>query len=111
VLALNAERGPRWVNVHNVYLQHAVDLGLPGLALFLLLLGACLGSASRAEAAARARPGLAPVFHLAAGIRVSLIGFAVAALFHPSAYHFYFYYVAGLAVAARAIMESQRAAV
>jgi hypothetical protein len=41
-------------------------------------------------------------------IQVSLVAFAVAALFHPSAYHFYFYYVAGLAVAARAIAEGQR---
>ena len=37
VLALNRERGPTWRMVHNVYLQYAVDLGVPGLLLFLWL--------------------------------------------------------------------------
>jgi hypothetical protein len=36
-------------------------------------------------------------------LRVSLIAFAVAAMFHPVAYHFYFYAIAGLAVAAASI--------
>src|SRR5262245_5225131 len=36
-LALNAEVGPTWTVVHNVYLQYGVDLGLPGLGLFLAL--------------------------------------------------------------------------
>ena len=39
----------------------------------------------------------------APGVRIALCGYAVAALFHPTAYHFYFYYLAGLAVAVRRI--------
>ena len=32
-------------------------------------------------------------------MRIGLLAFAVAGLFHPVAYYFYFYYLAGLAVA------------
>ena len=50
---------------------------------------------------------------LAVATKVSLIGFAVAAMFHPVAYHFYFYIVAGFAIAIRGIVlqtvaESER---
>ncbi len=101
-LAMNAVRGDRWLKVHNVYLEFAVELGLPGLVLFLLLLGSSLRSAGLAERiAAHARAS--GVFHLSEATRASLIGFAVAAIFHPAAYHFWFYLFAGLALAARAI--------
>jgi putative inorganic carbon (hco3(-)) transporter len=99
VLALNDERGATWTKVHNVYLEHAVDLGLPGLMLFLLLVRAALRSAKAARG--RGSEELAP---LAEGIHVSLAAFVVAGMFHPVAYQFYFYYVAGLAVAARQVL-------
>lgn len=102
VLALNEERGETWTAVHNVYLQYLVELGLPGLALFLLLYVYCLRATGTALRAVNAdRTG--GLFHIAEGLRVSLIAFGVAAVFHPVAYHFYFYYIAGLAVAAQAI--------
>ena len=38
MLALNEVRGrSTWRSVHNAYLQYAVDLGLPGMLLFLWL--------------------------------------------------------------------------
>jgi O-antigen ligase len=99
VLALNEEIGPTWTAVHNVYLQYAVDLGLPGLALFLAFFMACLRSTS----AGRIRVGQTllakDTVPLADATRLSLIVFGVAALFHPVAFHFYFYWVAGLATA------------
>ena len=94
-LALNEVRGPAWTMVHNVYLEYAADLGLPGLLLFLWLMLSCLGRARRAR-----RAGLGSLSALGGGIEAALIGFAVAALFYPVAYRFYFYYLAGLAVAA-----------
>jgi O-antigen ligase len=105
ILALNEERGARWREIHNVYLQYGVELGLPGLALFVALLGGCIGAARAAgrPGAGAALPRVIP--SLAEGIEVSLIAFAAAGLFHPVAYHFYFYYVAGLALAARNIRE------
>ena len=37
VLALNEVGAPRWSLVHNVYLQIAVDLGIPALLVYVLL--------------------------------------------------------------------------
>jgi len=108
-LALNDERGSYWSAVHNVYLQYAVDLGLPGLALFLLLLTGCirrLGAVRRDRRHGRASAELG---YLADGVQISLYAFAVAGLFHPVAYNFYFYYIAGLAVALNAMSGARRA--
>jgi O-antigen ligase len=99
VLALNDERGSSWTAVHNVYLQLGVELGLPGLALFVALLAASIRTARRAQREAR-RAGRSDLFHLSEGIEVALWGFALSGLFYPVAYHFYFYLVAGLAAAA-----------
>lgn len=104
VLALNQEIGAsHWNEIHNVYLEYAVDLGLPGLFLFTALLIACLKNASFVRKRCQGVPGLRELFHLAGGIELSLIAFSVAALFYPVGYQFYFYYLAGLAVAVKAI--------
>lgn len=105
ILALNEVRGPGWVSVHNVYLQHAVDLGVPGLTLFVLLLAACVANTARLLRAFAARGEHGTLFHLGEAIGISLVTFAVAGLFHPVAYRFYFFYLAGLAGALRAIDE------
>lgn len=99
VLALNELRGASWHEVHNVYLQYGMDLGWPGLALFLLLLVNCIRNAADVhERCIRVR-ALHELATLAEAIRIALVAFAVAALFSPVAYNFYFYYFAGLAVA------------
>jgi putative inorganic carbon (HCO3(-)) transporter len=103
VLALNEERGPAWKMVHNVYLQLAVDLGLPGLILFLLLLVWSIRNVGLVRRLAAGAPGARDLFHLAEGLQISLVAFAVAALFHPVAYNFYFYDLAGVAVALQAV--------
>jgi O-antigen ligase len=105
-LALNEERGNAWLEVHNVYLEYAVDLGLPGLALFLLLFVESVKSTSAAQRDSGGASGGGQLFYLAEGIQISLLAFAVSALFHPAAYQFGFYYFAGLAVAARTIGEA-----
>ena len=104
ILALNEVRGLRWRSVHNVFLQYGVDLGLPGLILFALILFYCLRSALSVERARFAGAG-SDLPALAAGVRVSLVAFLAAAFFHPAGYHFYFFYIAGLAVALRLIAE------
>lgn len=102
ILALNDERGSTWTAVHNVYLQLGVELGLPGVALFVALVATSLRSARRAQRAAK-RSEDSDLFHLAEGIEVALLAFAVSGLFYPVAYHFYFYLIAGLAAAVGAM--------
>jgi probable O-glycosylation ligase (exosortase A-associated) len=103
MLALNEMRGPAWKEVHNVYLEYAMELGFPGVVLFLLLLRGCLASAREVQRQTSEQSARRELSALAEGVRISLIVFAVAALFHPVAYHFYFYFFAGLALALKTI--------
>lgn len=99
MLAMNETRGATWTEIHNVYLTLSVELGLPGLILFLMLMFTSIRAATAMQARSRGQPALLELFCLAEGVKVSLIAFSVAAFFHPVAYHFYFYYIAGLAMA------------
>jgi probable O-glycosylation ligase (exosortase A-associated) len=99
--------GVRVQPVHNVYLEYAVDMGWPGLGLFLLLLVSCISTVTRLCKRCAGLPALQELSALAEAIRIALVAFAVAGLFHPVAYHFYFYYFAGLAIATRTIYESE----
>src|SRR2546428_7949047 len=106
-LALNEERGHYSVPVHNVYLVYAVELGILGLVLFLMLLAGCMKSAISVQQRSASVRALRELFYLAEGIQISLIAFAVAALFDPCGYDVSFYYIAGLAVAVRAAYETE----
>ena len=109
ILAMNAQRGANWTQVHNVYLQYGVDLGIPGLVLFAWLHLLCYRTA-RAVEKRSARSGTnRELTLLAAGIQVSLVAFLVAAMFHPIAYQFYFFSIGGLAVALRNIWRAESA--
>ena len=99
VLAMNESRGDDWVSVHNAFLEYAVDLGIPGLVLFIWLFAKCFRSARGVERRPARNASDRELSHLAAGVQISLLGFAVAAFFHPIAYQFYFFAIAGLAVA------------
>jgi putative inorganic carbon (HCO3(-)) transporter len=102
ILALNEARGKAtWRSVHNAYLEYAVDLGLPGLLLFLALLVASFRSTQAVARHTAGRPELSDLGTFAVGIQIALVAFAVAAFFHPIAYQFYFFCVAGLAVAVK----------
>ena len=99
VIAVTDIGGGRWSDVHNVYLVYAVDLGLPGLVLFLLL---ALGVLRKARLVRQRSTGMADrlVLHrLAEATEISLLAFMVAGMFTPGAYLAYFYYFAGLALA------------
>jgi len=114
MIALNSERAAiggqqTWRSVHNVYLQYAVDLGVPGFLLFAWLHLLCFRSAWAVERRTRKDPALHDVATLAAGVQVSLVSFLVAAMFHPIAYQFYFFSVAGLAVALKNTYRTETA--
>ncbi len=103
MLVMRDARGG-WLGVHNVYLEHALDLGLIGLGLFLVLLWSCL----RAVAHIQHTSSSPDLVFLAQGLEISLIAYATAAMFHPVSYQYYFYYIAGLAIGARAIAGAAR---
>jgi len=107
ILAIN-ETGlsPAWMNIHNVYLQYATDLGLPGLILFLLIFLGSIKSAHLVQRRSATSPQSRELFYLATGIKTSLLSFAISAFFSPVAYQFQFYYIAGLAVAVKAVAEA-----
>ena len=113
--ALDEERGPaldvsgrNGLGVHNLYLVYAAELGIPGLVLFVMLLVGCMKSAMSVETRSAGAPALWELFYLAEGIRISLIAFAVSALFDSNAYDFYCYYIAGLAVAVNVVYEAEK---
>lgn len=108
-LALNAARGPDWVPVHNVYLEYATDLGLPGLVLFLLLLGSCLRKATQVMRNTANTASEKNLHCIAWGVQLTLVAFVVAGFFHPVAYHFHFYYAAGLSASLAVVWENEHA--
>ncbi|HYE86553.1 MAG TPA: O-antigen ligase family protein [Vicinamibacterales bacterium] len=109
LLALNAARGhDTWRSVHNAYLQAAVDLGVPGATLFVALLAVSFQNARRVRRAAE-RAGANDLAVLAQSVSISLMAFTVAAFFHPIAYQFYFFCLAGMAVALVNVSRSRLA--
>jgi putative inorganic carbon (hco3(-)) transporter len=112
VLTMNEARGGEWRKVHNVFLELTLDLGVPGVLIYIWLLVSCLMSTIQIQhrAAEVSVSDMKDLVHLADGIQISLLGFMVAAMFHPVVYHPYFYYIAALALAAQAVSKSMRTA-
>ena len=108
VLAMNEARGGEWRPVHNVYLELTMDLGVPGLLLFVWLLWTSIASVTEVHRLADQSVETKELAYLAEGIQVSLLAFALAAMFHPVSYHPYFYLLAALALAAQAVLYSTR---
>jgi len=103
VLALNQVRGAKWVQVHNVYLEYAVDLGIPGATLFLLLLYGVFKGVRASRKRLAQMPEHRDLFLLVEALETSLIVFAISGFFYPIAYDLFFYYIGGLALGARAV--------
>jgi len=106
VLAMNDVRGFAWTRVHNAYLSYGMDLGVIGLVLFVTLVVVTYRTARKVERLPVDRVGRELVI-IAGCVRISLAGFIVAAFFHPVAYHFFFYYIAGLSVALKTTARRQ----
>jgi O-antigen ligase len=85
-------------HVHNVYLEYATDLGLPGALLFLLLFYAVFSAVNSSRRRLAGKPAFRELFCIGEGIEVSLLVFAICGFFLPVAYEFDFYFIAGLAL-------------
>lgn len=108
-LALNEARGASWAPVHNVYLEYATDLGIPGLLLFLLLLRSSFKAVTQVVRGAAQSTEAHALGCTAKGVQAMLLAFVVAGFFHPVAYHFHFYYAAGLAGAVSLVWRHEHA--
>jgi putative inorganic carbon (hco3(-)) transporter len=105
VLALNQVRGVDWVQVHNVYLEYAVDLGVPGATLFLVLFYRVFKKIRSSRKQLADLPAQRGLFLLVEALETGLIVFAICGFFYPVAYNFFFYYIGGLALGARAVTQ------
>jgi len=59
------------------------------------------------EVRASREPALGDLSIIASGVRIALVAFVVAAFFYPVAYQFYFFCIAGLAVALKRVCRSE----
>ncbi|MEX0729899.1 MAG: O-antigen ligase family protein [Aquisalimonadaceae bacterium] len=102
--AVEGERGGRHQAAHNSFIQVGVELGVPGLLLYLALLRVCwtrLGALRvRGLAADSPDPVTRLLFMLATALRGSLIGFVVAGFFLSAAYSAILFVLIALTVAA-----------
>lgn len=103
-VALYEKGGPLSMNVvHNVYLQMAAELGIPAAILFILMHYRLIRNMRAMQRRPAPRAPSVDLLPIARGLEASLIGFVVAGFFYPVPYHFYFYYIAAFAVAAKKI--------
>src|SRR4029453_7647498 len=88
-----------WVHVHNAFLQIGTELGVVGFAIFVVLGVTLMWNLRRSLRE----------LNTVAGVEVALVVFLVGGLFAPVAYHFYFYYLAGFAVAVQRMARARTA--
>jgi putative inorganic carbon (hco3(-)) transporter len=107
-----------WRETHNAVLQVAAELGIVGLAIFLIVIGSGFAAVIRTAATLRrargrrrarapdpARHGRETMEMYAAAMAASLTGWFVAAMFASVAYYWTFYIVLGLAASLRDIVQ------
>jgi O-antigen ligase len=87
-----------WLHVHNSYLAVGVDLGLPGLAMYLGMIYLAYRRLKRVERESFAA-GRLEMSLMATGLRLSCLGLMTTLFFSPSAYNFPVFYLVGLALA------------
>jgi putative inorganic carbon (HCO3(-)) transporter len=109
VLGLRARGADLWVHVHNVFLQIGTELGVVGFAIFVVLVVTLMWNLRRSLRELNTVAGAEDLRSLGVGVEVALVVFLVGGLFAPVAYHFYFYYLAGFAVAVQRMARARTA--
>jgi O-antigen ligase len=80
-------RGVRWNAAHNSFVQIGAELGIPGLLIFIALLGSAFAALIGSKRQRRRNPAFrGRVLELRQGLTASLIGFVVGAVFLSLAY-------------------------
>lgn len=86
-----------WATAHNSFLLVAVELGIPGLIIFLSILGSCLRSFRKIRRYAL-QQGNDLIFFSAGMLSLSFLSFIICAFFISSAYSNYLFFLVGMAV-------------
>lgn len=107
----NAGSGRDWLASHNTYLQFSAELGLPGLALYLWLLGQLFRGLRqvRKQILAVSPPDRSALV-LCEVLATALLVYVLLSAFASVAYDPYFFLIAGLAVALPQTLRGQRRA-
>ncbi|MBI3651735.1 MAG: O-antigen ligase family protein [Acidobacteria bacterium] len=85
------------ISPHNSFLQIAAELGLPGLLLFVLIIGSSLIAARRVRRLTLKNQLAEEYWWLASALEVSFLGFIVSASFLTHAYSPIFCFLTGIA--------------
>jgi O-antigen ligase len=101
--------GGKWETAHNSLLQIAVEMGIPGLAIFVTLLYRALKSCRRLRHAALSRPELHDIRWVTQAVETSLYAYVAGALTLSQAYAAILYVLLALAVCLRRIARQQTA--
>jgi O-antigen ligase len=88
-----------WRQSHNTFTEISSEAGFPALFLYLAALFFCFQTARSARKYAVQFPELGALGDMAFCLRLSVIAFAITAIFASNAYYFYFPLVAGLCAA------------
>lgn len=84
---------------HNAYLKVGAEMGVAAMIVYTLFVLSAFAAARAARRRLARYPEGYEAAHMAGGIALAVVAYAIGALFSPVPYHFYFYYPAGLAVA------------
>ena len=90
------DTGYGWNGVHNIYLELGTEIGIPGLIVFIWLLYRLIASMRDIRVGYEQVPELSALAQAAGG---AMVAFVTAGMFHPVAFQFYLYIVAGLVIA------------
>ena len=88
-----------WRQSHNTFTEISSEAGFPALLLYLAALFFCFQTARSARRYAVPHPELRALADMAFCLRLSVLAFAITAIFASNAYYFYFPLVAGLCAA------------
>lgn len=94
-----------WKEIHNIYLQVGVDLGIVGLVLFLAMIGTALKGLREIQTRLVDHAEKREHLLYAQAVEISFWGFCVTAFFAPVAYNWYLYFLLGLSVALKDIVK------
>jgi O-antigen ligase len=105
--AEGTNRRAAWHQTHNTYTEISSEAGLPALFLYLAALFFCFQTVREGRKFAAQHPDMRLVGDMAFCLRLSVLSFAITAIFASNAFYFYFPLVAGLCAAFERALKSE----